>query len=69
MIELEYHGPHDAVDVVNAETGDLVGTVGHGCLIPVPDNVAESLLAQGPAHWRKPKKPDAVSKAKTEADK
>lgn len=68
MIELEYHGPHDGVDVVDPKTGNLVGTVARGGILPVPDHVGESLIAQGPAHWRKPDKKQPPPKVTKESE-
>lgn len=50
MKDIRYVGPHDAVDVEQPSTP--FGTCGRGKTITVPDDVAESLLEQGPDHWQ-----------------
>ena len=48
MVDLVYVGPHDEVSVPDA---DVVVARDNSALFP--EDVAESLLQQGPAHWRK----------------
>lgn len=48
-MKIEYHGPHDGVEVPLAD-GRVIEAQ-RGVLTAFPDDVATSLLAQG--HWRK----------------
>lgn len=49
-MQIVYVGPHDGVDV--AVSADASVTVMNGQSADFPPDVAESLLAQGDAHWR-----------------
>lgn len=62
---LVYCGPHDGVDVVLPDGSEV--TVANGHYHDFADEVASSLLRQGPLYWQVKKAPVAAQAAPVKA--